>query len=882
MVQIYESMKLKILAPTAFAYLVLSTAGAGTQAEEVAEFIAKLGSDSFQEREKATAELWQLGQPARLALEKASKSEDPETALRAAEVLEKVELRITPETEAEILAAVQRYQDAAIEDKVDLLGELRSRRAYFQILKLYASEEEPETKIRLLPVIRGVGIAGARVAITEDDSATAEELLKMTAMEPMDMMALACLYRNLGLLKDGLELPEAPTNVPDGLWEITLLRAKGDIKGAIEVASKVRRSQQLAGLTVLAGDPTLWLRQNGMADRKMAALDSYVELALKRWDGEMLRDADLAPLKALAKSDESDERNRALVSLAALGHPEFAERELAEESPTLAFLHYLSSERIDEGFAVLGINPENPDYKTWVGERFSTLLAAEDDNGRRADEASTELLLLANFMELRGLDEEYEAAFSEPLAELAKEREETFINYLRFQLEGRSGAPGFAVAHASQWAGEDKNRWTEMFRTAFGDERIVTEWIGWISEIEPDIDPADRMRAAMALFGIGVDNGDLSEEWMNKLWANVEAKEEDEKEPFIRKLMLLAISRQDVANALKARDMLDPDSRATTLWPDIDKYMSAADRWSDAAEILRKNTSAVSTSPEYHARTAATLRMAGFEKEAAVHDEWADKLALGQASVCNRMGDHYVYGEDSANAIKWYRRAAFQADMAGSDFTNSLGDYAQAMMDEGSWKIAASCFEALVQVDMSNRVSLRSLQIYTKARLSADLARALSLVGEDRELAISMLADMHRIFITDGVLADDFFPMLKKAGLEKEMEDFFMKSWAKLKPVIEKYPKSTNTLNTAGWLAGRACLKLEEAERYMKIAVGKNPKQAAYLDTMAEVQFAKGDRKAAVRWSSKAISSYPLTDPPADVMIRKQHGRFKNAPLPVK
>ena len=405
MVQIQESMRCKILVSAAFTALVLSAARAEPQSEGVSEIISRLGSDSFQEREKATAELWQLGQPGLRALEKAAESDDPETALRAGEVLEKVELRITPETDPEILTAVQRYHDANIETKVDLLGELISRRAYFQVLKLYAMEQEPETKIRLLPIIRGVAIAGARVAITQEDLSTAEELLKMSAMEPTDMMALACLYRNMGLLADDMEMPEAPANVPTGLWEITLLRAMGDIGGAVEMASKVRRSQQLAGLKVLAGDPTLWLRQNGMGDRNMSALDSYVDVALKRWDGGRIEGADLAPLVATAKSEDSDDRYKALISLAALAHPSFAEQALVEENPTFAFVHYLSSERIAEGFAVLGIDSENPEYEKWVGERFSTLLAADDNKGKPAQEAMTELLLLANFMQLRGLDE---------------------------------------------------------------------------------------------------------------------------------------------------------------------------------------------------------------------------------------------------------------------------------------------------------------------------------------------------------------------------------------------------------------------------------------------------------------------------------------------
>jgi tetratricopeptide (TPR) repeat protein len=850
--------------------------------ENIAEIVSRLGSDSYRDREEATAELWLIGAPTVPELRKAAQSDDPETALRAMEVLEKVELRITPETPADILGLIRLYRDANIETKVDLLAKLKSRRAYFQVLKLVEMESEPETKIRLLPVIRGVAIAGARVAITEANYSTAEELLKMSAMEPMDMMALACLYRNMGLLEDGMKMPEPPANVPTGLWEITLLRAKGDLEGAVKVASTVRRSQQLAGLKVLAGDPTLWLQQNGMGDPDMAAMDSYVDLALKRWDGVRIGEADFAPLMAAAKSQDGDESEHAIASLAALLRIAPAEKSLVENNSNFAFLYFMSSERIPEALAILGIDSENPEYGKWVGERFSNLLAAEDEESHEVNNTLTELLLLAGFMELRGMEKEYMAAFSKPVEELAEARQGIFLKYLRVQLEGGLGAPGFALAHATRWAVDDDNRWAELFDAAFGAEDKIIEWVNWVSEMEPKIAPAEKMGALMALFGIGGDNGELSRKWIAAAWDDVAERPENEREPLIRRILNLAISRQDVANALKAKDMLEALTQESTMWSNIDKYLTAADRWGDAAEILRDNMSAVSTSAEVHARAAATLRKAGFEKEAAVHDEWADKLALGQASVCNRIGDHYTYGEDPVRAMKWYRRAAFQADMSGTDFANSLGDYAQEMLEEGNWKIAASCFEALVQVHVSSQFTGQDLQTYTKARLSADLARALSLLDKDRARAISMLEELHGLFITDGVLADDFFPMVRKAGLEKELAGWFAKSWEKLSAVIEKYPASDNTRNTAGWLAARACLNLEEAEKHMIAALEQNPDQAAYLDTMAEVQFAKGDRKAALQWSSRAISFYPLTTPPSDIMIRKQHERFKNAPFPLQ
>ena len=48
-----------------------------------------------------------------------------------------------------------------------------------------------------------------------------------------------------------------------------------------------------------------------------------------------------------------------------------------------------------------------------------------------------------------------------------------------------------------------------------------------------------------------------------------------------------------------------------------------------------------------------------------------------------------------------------------------------------------------------------------------------------------------------------------------------------------------------------------------------------YLDTIAELKFAQGNRKAALEWSQRSVSFAPFED-----MIRSQHDRFRTAPLP--
>lgn len=70
-------------------------------------------------------------------------------------------------------------------------------------------------------------------------------------------------------------------------------------------------------------------------------------------------------------------------------------------------------------------------------------------------------------------------------------------------------------------------------------------------------------------------------------------------------------------------------------------------------------------------------------------------------------------------------------------------------------------------------------------------------------------------------------------------------------------------------------LKLDEAEQHLKIALAASPEQPAYLDTMAEIQFAGGNRKKALEWSRLAVNFEP-----DEAQLRRQQERFRSDPLP--
>lgn len=850
-------------------------------AERVEDLVTRLSSDSFREREDATRALWAKGDAALEVLREASVSDDPERAKRARGVLEKVELRITPETPPEIFEQIRRYRTAPQNLKANHIHELRRMKAYFQLLKLYSMEKRPEVRSEIAGSIRGVALMGAREALAADDFKTAESLLRMSAKEPNDLIALAWVYRSMGKLGEGMEDPPAPDDVATEDWKITLLRVRGDLDGAVRLAEESKRTRLLAGLKVLQGDPTPWIRQNGSGVRGAQTLPAYIDIALKRWEGKKVKDSDFAPLLQILKARDSNEHPQAVASLAALGRLAEAEKYQEQDTPEIAFQHYLSQERIGEALKTMSLDPDKPDYVAWAKERFGKMMKdEEDEDGDGGQSAHMELLMVAGFLETRGLSKELDEAYSAPLQKYAQERPEDFHDFMTSLFDSVTGAPTYAAAIGAIWAGDDENRWGELFSMAFGEEEEVTEWLAWISEIEPDVGRAEKFHGLMALFGIGSDPAGLREKWMEKAWKAIEKSPEEEKQGHLERIRMLAVAQQDVATALKTRDAMDAESKASVRWPSIDKYYSAAARWKEAVEILDDSGDAVKGTPEYHAYLAATLRRAGFEQRAAEHDSKAEKLSLGYSSSCSRIGNLYVYGGDQERAEIWYRRAALHADNSEGDFVAVLDTYARSMFEDGRWDIAASCYEALVQAYAGEQFSGGLISSYSKARLNADLSKALAILPDDRERAIALLEGIHRNFKTDGILADDFFPMLRKAGLTEELEKWFGESWAQISTVIERFPDCDNSRNTAAWLASRARMKLPEAEKHLQSALAKKTGQAAYLDTMAEVRFAMGDRAGAVKWSDLSLLRYPLIDSPYDTMIRKQHQRFRNDPLP--
>ena len=163
-----------------------------------------------------------------------------------------------------------------------------------------------------------------------------------------------------------------------------------------------------------------------------------------------------------------------------------------------------------------------------------------------------------------------------------------------------------------------------------------------------------------------------------------------------------------------------------------------------------------------------------------------------------------------------------------------------------------------------------------------DAVDACDVDGKD-DAARALFDRSFRILAGNGMLADDFFPLLREAGFAAEHDKYFEDAYGRVLKSIESYPRTHNTYNSAAWLAARAMRRLDDAETMVAKALEMRPRQAAYLDTMAEVWFARQNRPMAVEWSVKAVEDSEnaryLRDGGAE--LRGQLERFKTGEFPM-
>jgi tetratricopeptide (TPR) repeat protein len=127
------------------------------------------------------------------------------------------------------------------------------------------------------------------------------------------------------------------------------------------------------------------------------------------------------------------------------------------------------------------------------------------------------------------------------------------------------------------------------------------------------------------------------------------------------------------------------------------------------------------------------------------------------------------------------------------------------------------------------------------------LSKAISLIQSDQfDLARQELDIAYRLYSQDIEPVVSCYPLLVKAGQQDFAQQLFTQFESALLNQIRQWPEDAMSLNNLAWMYAKCGVKLDEALDLSRQAVKLVPSSAVYLDTLAEVQYRRGEVDLAI------------------------------------
>ena len=856
----FRTLPLGALSCLAIGHLALAHAE-----DTPAAWVEMLASDKFKTRQEAEQKLWSAGSQAMAVLESASKSASPETAMRANKILRYLQLGLTPDSPAEVIELAQNFEKMSVEGKNNALTTLKKQRHFRIALLLFQQEKDSVIRQQIRSSITGLAIVAAREALIAGDSEGARRFLTDFPEDPKSLTALAWMARSEGKLDAEIAKAKASQDADDWRYLMALLRIKGDRAAVADLAEKHNLGELAAAMELLDGDVEKWLNWHAeKADGETADITrAYATVALHR-----LRDEKEGPtqdlnllIKAALKEGDYTRRWAAIHSLFSLGNETVAQKPVKLLNPAMLFGYMSEREKIDEALSALNLDVATPDYGGWIDRHMAVVLSG--DSNDEMDSVPN----MISFLEKRGVTEPIDKHFLPLMLELAEKDNETFTDLLNSLFSAYATtrlAPETAAKVATAYAKDDDVLWGTMIRIAFSENSYFTQWWEWLGEIYPNEKRNDRFHQMLTLFrAIPDKRGELAA-WDQKIR---EALEKDEPDAAENHRKLLAILAAVTGNTHYSQWSCKDDSELDTDdLMNLGKWKEAAEKWEEASKAAPDQINSVLWA-------ALCWKQAGEQEKSQRAETLFEALILGDSSMMIAASAIYQHLGFMEKSRQW-RQMALHCGVRDGSWHVALYTNAEEQLLTGQWRRAQAGYEAYILHSLDEGDTSTMMMTF-RTRKKADMARAFALLGTNRKLALEKLRECHQSLLADASLADQFFPALRMVGAKKEHDAWFEESWQALMKNRDRFPKDDNVRNSAAWLAARSILRLDDAEKESQEALRLRPRQAAYLDTMAEIHFARGDREKAVEWSKKAITSDPRATP-----LREQYYRFLKDPLP--
>jgi hypothetical protein len=820
--------------------------------------VERLGDGDFSQREEATEKIWSLGTVMLPHLKDARDSGDPELAARASMLIQNIEAGILPTTDQAVIQAIEDYNNAnAYRGKLDALHALIQKKAHKQALYLLGNEEDAEHRSKLAQErgVRQAALAAAHNEVAEGKVDEAISILRLAPFEGFNLRALAHLLKHSGKIESELKrLSSTKLTQRDRLWKLVLLQTKGDLKQLKNYAQEQRLEKVLSVLAMVDGNPHLVL--NELISRSAQEVHTNALKTLKT----IYQQNKTLPAKEFTQSlqEEADETAMLYQSALAMlmGQREVGEFLLERASEPLASEYYQSLESSAQELALIG-NPdpikEAAQFDLWLAKQIA--LELDLDQNHLDQESPSKALTLGKFYYQRGELDVAERIYGEYLAAVKQHDNELWYRTVADMSQFGMSALMLKFINKRELNEEGQ---LIMIGHLFGNTNDVDKLWELVSESTPNKNERfDKLCQLMAMPHSTESGRKLERE----ILLTSKTKEAAERVVILEALGYAAEHRGDYVNMLEYYKRLSTVNSENSVF--LVKYRQAAElqmAWGDIIQSYDIHPAYYQRNPVNLTRYAIAHAKQGDDEKFKSIMERATVLSLGLSKTVNSMAMVLHECGFSEEAFELWMQNLISFNSSDWEFymaLNYINNVSHYLISNGKWKQASALaiVESAIYMEPSAHPlssSVRPLRLGFSANFTYGMAL---LEAGKKKQAIDFLTYAHDSLLGDGVLANHFFPSVLNTDLRKEREYWFQASWEKLESEIEQYPNAHNTRNTIAWLGSRAVSRLEDSKQHSEIALQIQPNQPAYLDTLAEVYFAMGDRKTAVKISNKALNA---------------------------
>ena len=856
---------------------------------EARKLVIGLGDDSYKVREASTQSLWDLGEIGITAIKEGVESDDPEISYRSRIVLRRIMTGITPDTPPEIVELVQRYFRSGPEVKKAVFQELLNVEAYMQMLRIYRFEEDEEARRVCGELVEKAVLPLTLRELVEGRPEEAEQILRLAPPGEENNRRLACLLRMTGGLDEEIALQEGLVVPGDngkvevssreaGELQLSLLRSAGRERESRALAERLGRSDVVAVMALLEGDPEPYLRWCMDRPMESAIVRVHAETVLRRWQLDHAEADRLMDQMAREAAGEGEEQREAVLSLLLNGNVDSGLPLLFRMNKDSAFTYYDTVEQPNKALQVFGYTGSDNEREKWLEQRLNIMA----ENWSDSEEERYEVLTIASFLHTRG-ERGASARIMSQLSKLAIKQ--GFSNWLEFI--GRLNDLGGSLYEMAFLAASEKlteeSRERDDLRIVshlFGEGDSAPRLWGFLEQIEGD--KSKRILLLGALYGI-VDMDDVKlRSFLKRVDAT--AREVEEKKQILEDLLEASEARDESTVSVALLEGLAEEDPEMKWSKKLAAKYGQVSEWERAVATLKRVVEHEPTNMRYLAYYGGALVRIGREGDAREPLEKVETFSLDEPIRLLRMALDVNSSGAVDSAERYWRKLIMTAGPSDWYWQTAASYFSKQARNKKQWRVAAAFAEVDAMQYLKGRSTFINPVSFIRKRFIADLYRALALDQEgNEEEASKLFRSSFEILNGDGILADDYFPLLREAGQVEEHDRNFRIVYERLGKSIAAYPRAHNTYNSAAWMASRACRELPDAMRKIEKALAMRPRQAAYLDTMAEVWFAKGDRGKAVEWSRKAVrdSFHGGSGSEAGVGLREQYDRFVSGEFPV-